>query len=173
MRYSLIIFAALLFTVAVAEEQDTAAVKTEKSAKAAVKSKDAVVITKSVEKEKEAFVLSDMGWRDPFVDPRDATRPPPGEKDATGKGIVGPTKTTLQKALDALSVKSIIGLDVGDNLSAVIGGVTVRVGDTVTGESLEFNVDRITKDSVYLRCLTEDKKLESLHDLIIEKKLGD
>ena len=157
MRYAWIILPVLLSSIAVAGVAEA--------------TQDVTVVTKPTEEKGEVFMLPDMGWRDPFVDPRDAMRSSVGE-DAIQDAVVGEPRTILQKALDALPVESIIGLDVDDNLSAVIGGTTVRAGDTVTGESLKFKVDRITKDLVYLRCLTEDEKLERLHNFVVKKRIG-
>lgn len=164
-----------------AAEEKSAVAKTVDAAKAAESTKPAAAKTtlpqgakKPAQGAKPAqekiFILPDMGWRDVFIDPREA-RGTPGKKEVTAK-IVGPAKPIWEQALDTLTVECIIGIDLPENLAAVVAGTRVRPGDIVAAEKLKFKVEKITKDAVHFRCVSEDEKFKRLHNLRVKKKIG-
>lgn len=118
--------------------------------------------------EEDVFILPDMGWRDVFTDPREAHRGGPVEIEE--KPDVGEEWEKIwDDAVAELTVETIIGFET--DLAAVIAGVTVRPGGTVTGGKLKFEVEKITKDAVYLRCVSEEETFSPLRGLPTKKRI--
>lgn len=121
------------------------------------------------EKADEVFVLADRGWRDPFTDPREK-----GEsrvvEDQPPEEVGEEVQKIWENARDSLVLEGIMGWE--DDLKAVVGGVTVRPGDTLAADKLKFKVEMVTKDDVEFRCITEEAKYKKLKDLTVKKTIG-
>ncbi len=121
------------------------------------------------EKADEVFVLADRGWRDPFTDPREK-----GEsrvvEDQPPEQVGEEVQKIWENARDSLVLEGIMGWE--DDLKAVIGGVTVRPGDTLAADKLKFKVEMVTRDNVEFRCINEEVKYKKLRNLTVKKTIG-
>ena len=72
--------------------------------------------------------------------------------------------------MGALAISSIIGLE--DDLAAIVAGSRVRPGDTVVGEKLKFEIERITRDAVHMRCINKEEKFAEFENAKLKKKMN-
>ena len=140
--------------------------KSDEEAEAAAAAK-----TRKKKEQKTVFVLPDKGWRDPFLHPGEPTIDS-GMDDKLDPDTDEELKKIWEDALASLSVAVIIGLDLEDELMAVVAGQRVRSGDTVLGDKLLFQVEEITKDMVVLRCITRQKQYADLKDQVTKRRIG-
>lgn len=140
-------------------------------AKASPAPQKAAQPTESEEKKGDVFVLPDMGWRDVFTDPRDIGKGDAGIDAGRPRFETGEEEIekTWNDAVAELTVEMIIGWE--NDLAAIIAGDTVRSGDMIVGDKLKFVVQKITKDVVYLRCISEEEKFSSLNGLVTKRNI--
>lgn len=124
--------------------------------------------TTVAEPEVEIFLLTDMGWGDPFIDPRDRVKGTPTPDDVILK-LGDEKKKIWEDALSTLTVQVIIGFE--NDLAAVVADVRVRPGDTIMADKLKFKVEKITSDTVHLRCISEEKAHEKFLGITVKKKI--
>lgn len=136
--------------------EGTAAAKEMKEVSAPAKPKDAM------------FLLRDMGWGDPFVDPRERIKRTLKEDDVIPE-LADDKKKIWEDALVVLIVEVIIGRK--NNLAAVIAGVRVRPGDIIIADKLRFRVERITSDAVHLRCVSEEPVHKKFFGITVKRKI--
>ena len=120
------------------------------------------------EPERKIFLLVDMGWGDPFIDPRERTKGAVEEKDIIFD-LGDANKKIWEDALSTLTVQVIIGFE--NDLAAVVADVRVRPGDTIMADKLKFKVEKITSDTVHLRCISEEKAHEKFLGITVKKKI--
>jgi len=124
----------------------------------------------SEETEGGLFVLRDMGWRDVFTDPRDSGRGDVGDGEGPlFKAGEEDIEQVWNNAIAELTVEVIIGWE--NDLAAIVAGDTVHSGNTIVSEKLQFMVQKITKDAVYFRCVSEEKEFSSLHGLVAKRRI--
>jgi hypothetical protein len=114
------------------------------------------------------FLLPDMGWGDPFIDPRDRVGGQLGAEEIL-PDLGEEAKKTWQDAVSALTISCIIGLET--DLAAIVAGSRVHQGDTIVGEKLKFEIEKITKDAIHLRCISEEEQFSEFTDIKLKKKI--
>ena len=125
-------------------------------------------VTAAGKSEKSMFLLPDMGWGDPFVDPRDRTRAEIAP-EAVIPQLGDESKKIWEDALTELVVEVIIGLE--DELAAVIAGVRVHPGDIIMGGKLKFRVENIMRNGVRLRCISEEEAHKKFLGISIMRRI--
>ncbi len=124
--------------------------------------------TSTTKSEEEIFLLPDMGWGDPFLNPRDRIR---GEIEAEAviTGLGDEKKKIWEDALIELIVECIIGFE--NDLAAIVSGVRVHPGDIITGGKLRFEVKKITRNAVHLRCISEEEEFRKFSGITVKRKI--
>lgn len=136
---------------------------------AAAMAKAMAAATSTAKPVEKMFLLPDMGWGDPFLNPRERVRAEIGEKDIIPE-LGDEKKKIWEDALTELAVEVIIGFE--DDLAAIVAGVRVRSGDIISGGKLRFEVKKITRNAVHLRCISEEEKFRKFLGITVKRKIA-
>jgi hypothetical protein len=115
----------------------------------------------------EPFLVTDKGWRDPFMDPRE--RPDRVKDEGPGPDVGEDLKKIWDNAVDSIVLEGIMGPE--DHLEATVGGIKIVPGDIVGADKLLFSVEKVTRSRIELRCINEEEEYQKLKGQKVKKEL--